>query len=160
MATLKLGHPNQQGYMGIDDVSLDPAAVTITAGLMANANYAWDTTNLVWIKSTGGGGVGTNVIVTNFPALQPVSVSTMPVSNGTWSYDSGVSGTVVVAAGKRVLQISASSSPSAAASLTVNGGSTITIPIGNSVTIEPRGALVAPTLVFTGTSAYFVEEVS
>lgn len=98
------------------------------------------------------------VIAANQTAIN-VSVNSAPVSSGVWAYDAGVSGTVVVGVGKRVLQITASATLTAG-SLTINGGAAITIPAGRALTIEPRGALVAPTIVFTGTDAYFVEEVS
>jgi hypothetical protein len=33
-------------------------------------------------SSIGGGGVGGNVFVTNFPAVQPVSVASLPLPEG------------------------------------------------------------------------------
>lgn len=77
---------------------------------------------------------------------------------GAWAYSAGVSGTVAIAAGRKVLQITATAGLTAA-SLTINGGASITIPIGKSLCIEPKGNLVAPTIVFTSTAAYFVESV-
>jgi hypothetical protein len=39
------------------------------------ATYVWDTGSLAWVKSTGGGGgTGGSVAVTNFPAVQPVTL--------------------------------------------------------------------------------------
>jgi len=81
----------------------------------------------------------------------------LPDLSGTWGYNAGTSGTVMVAANKRVLAITATAAPLLAASMTINGGQTITIPAGTSITIQPRANLTAPTLVFTSTSAYFVE---
>jgi len=84
---------------------------------------------------------------------------------GTWAYYAGTSGTVTVSAGQRVLQITAIAQQSAA-SITINGGASITLPYGStdkgssSIEIEPKGNLTAPTIVFTGTSAYFIEVVS
>ena len=57
-----------------------------------------------------------------------------------------------------MLQISATSL--LGGSFTVNGGAAITIPANQQFTLEPRGNLVAPTLVFTSTTAYVVEYVS
>lgn len=80
-----------------------------------------------------------------------------PDESGTWGYNAGTSGTVAVAANKRVLAITATAPPLLGATMTINGGQTITIPAGTSITIQPRANLTAPTLVFTSTSAYFVE---
>lgn len=77
---------------------------------------------------------------------------------GTWAYYSGINGTVVVSGGQRVVGISAYSV--AGGSFTINGGSTITLPAGISLNIEPKGNLVAPTIIFTGTNTYFIEVVS
>lgn len=80
-----------------------------------------------------------------------------PDLSGTWGYNAGLSGTLVVAANKRIMSITATAAPLVPASMTINGGQTITIPAGTSITIQPRANLIAPTLVFTTTSAYFVE---
>jgi len=61
MATLNYGQVGNQGYVGIDDATLLPAAHTITGGLLNNANYVWNTVSLTWVKATqasGGGGGG------------------------------------------------------------------------------------------------------
>lgn len=75
---------------------------------------------------------------------------------GTWSYYAGITGSVGVTG--RVVGISAYSA--LGGSLTINGGATVTLPIGVAISIEPKGNLVSPTIVFTGTSTYFVETVS
>lgn len=75
---------------------------------------------------------------------------------GTWSYYSGINGSVGVTG--RVVGISAYSA--LGGTLTINGGATVTLPIGVAISIEPKGNLVNPTIVFTGTSTYFVEVVS
>lgn len=105
------------------------------------------------------------ISVANFPVVQQVSgtVSTTPSAadtnvTGTWAYAAGTAGTVTLPAGSKVLQISATSL--AGGSFTVNGGSAITIPANQQFTLEPRGNLVAPTLVFTSTTAFVVEYVS
>jgi hypothetical protein len=74
---------------------------------------------------------------------------------GVWGYESGVSGTPTLPVDCRILQISAIGG--AAASITIDGGDTITIPIGSAITIEPRGNLVEPVIVFTNTVSFFVE---
>lgn len=77
---------------------------------------------------------------------------------GPWSYYSGINGTVVVGAGLRVVGISAYAA--LGGTITINGGATITLPIGVAIAISPNGNLVAPTIIFTGTSTYFVEVVA
>lgn len=80
-----------------------------------------------------------------------------PDEFGAWGYNAGTAGTLNVAANKRVLAITATSPSLTAASMTINGGQTVTIPAGSSITVTPRANLVAPTIVFSGTGAYFVE---
>lgn len=83
----------------------------------------------------------------------------MAASEGIWSYRAGTSGTVVVAAGGRVLQLSAIAT--GAGSITINGGDSIPIPAGAAVTLVPEGNIGgSPTIVFTGTAAFFVEVVT
>lgn len=85
------------------------------------------------------------------------NVDTRDNGRGTWGYVAGVSGTVVIAAGRRVLGIAAYSS--AGGTLTINGGDSVVIPAASAIGISPKGNLVAPTLIFTGTTSYFVESV-
>lgn len=77
---------------------------------------------------------------------------------GTWGYDSGVSGTATIGAGKRVIGIAAHATT--AGSFTINGGPSIPVPAASSVEIQPLGNVTNPTIVFTGTDSYFVEFVS
>lgn len=77
--------------------------------------------------------------------------------SGVWGYKSGVSGTPTIPANAKILQITAASV--VGGSLTINGGDTVTLPPNGSISIEPKGNLVTPTVVFTNTSAYFVEYV-
>jgi len=115
-----------------------------------------------------GGSDGTNLRTLKVSSTGVLSVdgsaTTQPVSNtllsnltGTWSYYSGVSGTVNVTTSQRVTGISAHST--AGGTMTINGGSTITIPANCAISISPNGNLVAPTIVFTTTDAYFIEAV-
>lgn len=78
--------------------------------------------------------------------------------SGTWSYYAGTSGTVNVAAGRRVIGIAAHAT--SAGSLTINGGETIPLPAGASIAIAPQGNLVAPTVILVGTDSYFIETLS
>ena len=77
---------------------------------------------------------------------------------GTWAYYAGVSGSVSVTAGQRVLGIAAHST--LGGSFTINGGAAITIPANSGISINPVGNLTAPTIVFTTTDSYFIEVVS
>lgn len=82
----------------------------------------------------------------------------LPDESGVWGYLAGTSGSVSVPANKRVLQIRAAAGGVSSASMTINGGATITLPAGGQpICIYPRGNLVAPALVFTSTVSYFVE---
>ena len=107
----------------------------------------------------------TPVTGTFWQATQPISNATLTNIAGTWAYYAGTSGTVTVSAGQRVLQITAIAQQ-ASATMTINGGQTITLPYGSTdkvssaIEIKPVGNLVAPTIVFTGTVGYFVEVVS
>lgn len=83
----------------------------------------------------------------------------LPDEAGTWGYAAGTSGTLTVGAGRRVLHISVVAPSLTAATMTINGGQTITIPAGASLTVSPKANLTNPTLVMTGTSSYFVEYV-
>ena len=86
------------------------------------------------------------------------NVDTRDNQRGSWAYSAGVNGTVVVAAGRRVTGIAAYST--AGGTLTINGGDSIVIPAGSSISIEPKGNLVAPTIVFSsGVTSYIVESV-
>lgn len=59
-----------------------------------------------------------------------------------------------MAAGCAVLGIAAQGT----GSLTINGGQSV--PISGSFSLAPEGLLIAPTIVFTGTTSYFVETVA
>jgi len=93
------------------------------------------------------------------PAAQVVDLKavTDATVTGSWGYRSGVSGTPVIPADQRILQISASAPADTDASMTINGGNTVLIPAGKNITFIPRGNLVTPTLVFTDTDSYIVE---
>lgn len=85
--------------------------------------------------------------------------SKMPDLSGTWGYASGTSGTPTLSGSKRILQITATAGASGA-TMTINGGGTITIPALSSITICPKANLVDPTIVMTNTVSYFVEHIT
>lgn len=103
-----------------------------------------------------------NVAVTNFPSTQTIAgvitETNVDKSFGTWAYYGGTSGTITVGAGQRVLSISCHST--IGGSLTINGGATIPVPANVGFAINPRGNLVAPTIVYSSTDSYFIEVVS
>lgn len=101
-------------------------------------------------------GAATDASLTTFSAK-------VPDEEGTWTYKAGVSGTVVVPALGRVIGIAASAT-GASATVVINGGDAIPITVPTSgvgtVDIAPRANLVAPSIVFTGTTAYLIEIVT
>lgn len=97
-----------------------------------------------------------NVNVTNTSLA--VTDANVDRSFGTWAYHAGALGTVVIPAGQRVLGLTAHSV--GGGTMVINGGDSITIPANTSFLVQPLGNLVAPTIVFTSTDAYFIEVVS
>lgn len=81
----------------------------------------------------------------------------MPDESGTWGYHAGISGTVVCAAGERVIGIAAMATT--AATVSINGGDSIPV-LNAGLSLAPKANLVAPTIVFSGTTAYVVEVVT
>ncbi len=82
---------------------------------------------------------------------------------GTWGYNAGTNATLILSGNKQVLQITVVALGQSA-TFTINGGDTITLPYNSpdkastALTIEPKGNLIDPTLVFSaGVAAYFVE---
>jgi hypothetical protein len=92
----------------------------------------------------------------------------IPDEEGIWEYYGGTVGTVTIGtklgAGERVTGIAASVT-AAGGSMRINGGDLIPIPFpptGSSVVgadLSPRGNLVDPVIVFSGTASYMVEVV-
>jgi hypothetical protein len=80
-----------------------------------------------------------------------------PKTTGTWAYHAGASGTLTLGGSERVIGIGAHAT--AAATVTINGGDSIPVPAGISVSINPTGNLVGAVIVFSGTDSYFVETV-
>jgi len=96
-----------------------------------------------------------DVRVVNTPGIVEANVDK---SFGAWAYYSGSLGTVVVAAGQRVLSVGCHSA--SGGTLQINGGPSIPIPANVGFTINPLGNLVAPSITFTATDSYFIEVVS
>lgn len=136
---------NAQGRANVK--TLGTQLSTADKGLVVNA--------IIHGETTGAGGGYRDVKVNPSGAL--TVESTDASTTGTWGYAAGTSGTVTIPAGAKVLQISATSL--LGGSFTVNGGAVITIPANQQFTLEPRGNLVAPTIIFTSTSSFVVEYV-
>lgn len=133
--------------------------------VLDDSSSVLDTRGVIVGKTTAGGGGYVAVKVNPSGALTAdVSGSTVAITEatvtGTWGYRSGTSGTPSIPAGAKVLNISAISPSGAASSFTINGGNTITVPASQNFTLSPRGNLVAPTIVFSGTDSYLVEYVT
>lgn len=174
------GHGSAAGTPSFAQVTNFPATQAVSGTVNANTGLAQPLTD-TQLRATA-----VPVTVSNFPATQAVSgtvtanLGTLngaataanqttgnnslasldaktPDESGTWGYNAGTAGTLTVAANKRILAITATSQPLVAGSMTINGGQTVTIPAGTTITISPKANLTAPTLVFTSTAAYFVE---
>lgn len=77
---------------------------------------------------------------------------------GTYGYRAGTgSATIVVPAGGKVIGLTFLAPSGGAATLTINGGDTVTAPAGAQAGSGVEGQLIAPTLVFTGTASFWVE---
>lgn len=135
---------------GYRDVKVNPSGALVTDA--TGSVVTLDAASLAALENVNATVSGT-VAVSSVPSSQADTNVT-----GTWGYAAGTAGTVTLPAGSKVLQISATSL--LGGSFTVNGGAAITIPANQQFTLEPRGNLVAPTLVFTSTTAYVVEYVS
>lgn len=96
-------------------------------------------------------------VVPSVPIKGVVTETNVDKSFGAWSYLGGISGTVVIAAGKRVLSISCHSTTGG--TLQINGGDMIPVPANVGFAINPLGNLVAPTIIYTNTDSYFIETV-
>jgi hypothetical protein len=81
-------------------------------------------------------------------------------SPGTWDYRAGVSGTVNVPAGARLLSFTCVAGSGGAGSVSINGGNSIPVPAGSPFSLAPDAEVIAPTIVFTGTDSYVVQFVT
>lgn len=97
-------------------------------------------------------------VQTSNPSIQePAEV--VRIVRGAYAYRAGVSGTVIIPAGSRIMSWSAFAPTGG--SVTIDGGDTITIPSPNGVAAgEAFETLGAATFVFTGTTSYFIEFVN
>lgn len=112
----------------------------------------------ILVTTVGSGPGGSSNVTIVGPNPLPVSEANIDKGFGTWAYYSGVSGTVTVTAGQRVIGIAAHST--LGGSYTINGGSAIVLPPGVAVMFNPMGNLTAPTIIFTSTDTYVIEVVS
>lgn len=77
---------------------------------------------------------------------------------GTYDYAAGTDGTPTIPARARILSITASGPTLAgSATVTIDGGDSITLPADTTWVANPEGNLVGPTVVFTDTRSYFVD---
>jgi len=86
----------------------------------------------------------------------------VPGLQGNWAYAAGTSGTVTLPEGAVVCQISAQTT--AGGTVVIFGGATITVPANTAFERAPSDHALcvaktsgANTIVFTGTTAYYVE---
>lgn len=103
---------------------------------------------------------GTRVLERVSPDTPYLATRDAAMSGATWGYLTGTAGTATVPAGGKVLTITALAGSAGSPSIAIAGGAAIALPQGAALTIQPRGNLVAPSIVFTGTTTYFVEYVT
>lgn len=78
---------------------------------------------------------------------------------GLFAYTAGTAGTATIPAAGRVYQVTCHAS-GAGATFTINGGATIQVISGTAFSLNFGGILIAPTLVFTNTDAFYVDWVT
>lgn len=95
----------------------------------------------------------------NVDGTQIVTISgSVAQEYGTWGYSAGISGSVSLVGAKRILAITAHCTT--AGTVTINGGTPIPVAALSALSIEPKGNLVDPSIIFTTTDSYFVEYVT
>lgn len=154
-----LGDPNNADSMvGITNNRLDTRYLSSVTDSIAISGS---------VSTTG------SVSITSMPAITgTVAVSTLPaigitntsfnVTNltGTPFYNAGTGGgTVTLTGGKKLLGVTAYAK-GADGTMTINGGDTITIRSGLTLSFSPLGNYVNPTIVFSASIDYIVEGVS
>lgn len=140
----------------LTNAQLRASPVPVSGTVTANQGGTWNINNITGTVSLPTGAATAANQTTANASLSSLDAK-MPDESGAWGYNAGTTGTLNVAANKRILAISATAPALTGGSMTINGGQTITIPAGTSITITPKANLVAPTVVFTGTASYFVE---
>jgi len=113
------------------------------------------------IAITGSVTTSGSVAVTSLPAIGITNTS-FNVTNltGTPFYNAGTGGgTVALTGGKKLLGVTAYAK-GADGTMTINGGDTITIRSGLTLSFSPLGNYVNPTIVFSAAIDYIVEGVS
>ena len=154
-----LGDPNNADSMvGITNNRLDTrylSSVTDSVSISGSVS----TTGSVSITSMPA--ITGSVSVTSLPAIGITNTS-FNVTNltGTPFYNAGTGGgTVALTGGKKLLGVTAYAR-SADGTMTINGGDTITIRSGLTLSFSPLGNYVNPTIVFSAAIDYIVEGVS
>lgn len=139
----------------LEEVGLDAATLAAleTVGLDAATLAALETVGLDAATLAALESITVQNQPTDFP--DQVMAGKTPDLSGTWGYNAGVDGTVVLAGSKRVIGIAAHAT--LAASFTINGGDAIPVPANSGIEIVPLANLIDPTIVFAGTDSYFVE---
>ena len=103
---------------------------------------------------------GQQVMAASVPVVLASNQTPLSIQNlgnpyrGTSSYFSGVSGTVSIPAGARVVSFSAHSATGG--TVTIFGGSSIIIPSGNAWSDDYSGFVGPGDIVLTGTDSYYV----
>lgn len=95
------------------------------------------------------------------PHVSKFEASGSPAANGTWWYETGVDGGIVIPQGVYVVSIRADAS-GPGASVQVSAMGAIPIPAGGFVTLNPNGGFlgngVTP-ITFVGTDSFVIEVV-
>lgn len=159
-----IGDPdNPDSVLSLVNGGLPVSATDLDIRNLSGSTDSIQVTNTVSVAGTVTANIGllNGAATANNQTTGNASLSSLdskiPDESGVWGYNSGTSGSLTVAANKRILSITASAAPLVAASMTINGGQTIVIPAGTTITITPKANLTAPTIVFTATISYFVE---
>lgn len=155
--TVNVGNfPATQAVSGTVTANAGTGTFNVAGTVTANQGGTWNVNNITGTVSLPTGAATSADQTAGNNSLASLDGKT-PDESGAWGYNAGTTGTLNVAANKRILAISATSPALVGSTMTINGGQTITIPAGTSITIAPKANLVAPTIVFTGTASYFVE---
>ena len=83
----------------------------------------------------------------------------LPYRDGTWGYVAGNGGTVALTGGKRVTA-ARFLAVGAVRTITINGGSPITLRTGDPWVWAPGGVVEDPTIVISGNCDYMIEYVT
>ena len=130
----------------------NPIPVTVKDLSLATEAYVWDTNTLAWVKSTGGTGPGTNVAITNLPAVQTV-VQTMQgaaLAPATASVNGASNQVVAANAGRKGLVVINVGSSS------VFFGCGYPAALNSGITLTANGVWVMDAYTFTAAAIYAI----